>query len=120
MKRKRQVSLSEYLQKRESLKGLVLLMDIRHPLKDTDLQLLEWAAGNELPVLILLTKADKFNAGPRKNIVQQVRRDLVAFGDRVRVEAFSSLKGVGIDRLAEVLTEWYFADAAAELESSDD
>ena len=67
-----------------------------------------------------LTKADKFNAGPRKNIVQQVRRDLVAFGDRVRVEAFSSLKGVGIDRLAEVLTEWYFADAAAELESSDD
>ena len=120
MKRKWQESLSEYLQKRESLKGLVLLMDIRHPLKDTDLQLLEWAAGNELPVLILLTKADKFNAGPRKNIVQQVRRDLVAFGDRVRVEAFSSLKGVGIDRLAEVLTEWYFADAAAELESSDD
>lgn len=47
--------------------------------------------------------------------MQQVRRDLVAFGDRVRVEAFSSLKGVGIDRLVEVLTEWYFADAAAEL-----
>ncbi len=110
MKRKWQESLSEYLQKRASLKGLVLLMDIRHPLKDTDQQLLEWAAGNELPVLVLLTKADKFNAGPRKNIVQQVRRDLLAFGDLVRVEAFSSLKGLGIERVAEILTEWYLAE----------
>ena len=110
MKRKWQESLSEYLQKRASLKGLVLLMDIRHPLKDTDQQLLEWAAGNDLPVLVLLTKADKFNAGPRKNIVQQVRRDLLAFGDLVRVEAFSSLKGLGIERVAEILTEWYLAE----------
>lgn len=120
MKRKWQASLSEYLQKRESLKGLVLLMDIRHPLKDTDQQLLEWASSNELPVLVLLTKADKFNAGPRKNIVQQVRQDVLPFGHLVRVEAFSSLKGLGIDLLAEVLTEWYYAgeepdeDASAE------
>ena len=114
MKRKWQASLSEYLQKRESLKGLVLLMDIRHPLKDTDQQLLEWASSNELPVLVLLTKADKFNAGPRKNIVQQVRQDVLPFGHLVRVEAFSSLKGLGIDLLAEVLTEWYYADAEPE------
>ena len=57
-----------------------------------------------------MTKADKFNAGPRKNIVQQVRRDLLAFGDLVRVEAFSSLKGLGIERVAEILTEWYLAE----------
>ena len=120
MKRKWQESLSEYLQKRASLKGLVLLMDIRHPLKDTDQQLLEWAAGNDLPVLVLLTKADKFNAGPRKNIVQQVRRDLLAFGDLVRVEAFSSLKGIGIDTLAAVLTQWYLTHGEPEGDVQDD
>jgi len=118
MKRKWQASLSEYLQKRESLKGLVLLMDIRHPLKDTDQQLLEWASSNELPVLVLLTKADKFNAGPRKNIVQQVRQDVLPFGHLVRVEAFSSLKGLGIDLLAEVLTEWYYAGEEPEDDAS--
>ena len=93
-------------------------MDIRPPLKDTDQQLLEWASSNELPVLVLLTKADKFNAGPRKNIVQQVRQDVLPFGHLVRVEAFSSLKGLGIDLLAEVLTEWYYADAGPEEETN--
>lgn len=110
MKRKWQESLSEYLQKRTSLKGLVLLMDIRHPLKDTDRQLLSWASANELPVLVLLTKADKFNTAPRKTIVQQVRRDTQEFGGNIRVEAFSSLKGIGIDLLASVLTEWYLQE----------
>ncbi len=118
MKRKWQASLSEYLQKRQSLKGLVLLMDIRHPLKDTDRQLLDWASGNDLPVLVLLTKADKFNAAPRKTIVQQVRRDVKMFGDLVRVEAFSSLRDIGIETMREVLREWYLADG--EPESNDE
>ena len=107
MKLKWQESLSEYLQKRESLKGLVLLMDIRHPLKEIDRQLLQWAVATELSVLVLLTKADKFNTSPRNTIVQQVRRDVRDFGGDVRVEAFSSLKGIGIDTLAAVLTQWY-------------
>ena len=107
MKLKWQESLSEYLQKRESLKGLVLLMDIRHPLKEIDRQLLQWAVATELSVLVLLTKADKFNTSPRNTIVQQVRRDVREFGGDVRVEAFSSLKGIGIDTLAAVLTQWY-------------
>ena len=115
MKRKWQASLSEYLQKRESLKGLVLLMDIRHPLKDHDRQLLGWATDNGLPVLILLTKADKFNTNPRKTIVQQVRRDVLEFDGDIRVEAFSSLKGIGIDRLATILTDWYLHQPSVDL-----
>lgn len=115
MKRKWQASLSEYLQRRTSLKGLVLLMDIRHPLKDTDRQLLSWATENGLPVLVLLTKADKFNAAPRKAIVQQVRRDVLEYDGDVRVEAFSSLKGIGIDRLATILTDWYLHQPSVEL-----
>ena len=93
-------------------------MDIRHPLKDTDRQLLDWASGNDLPVLVLLTKADKFNAAPRKTIVQQVRRDVKMFGDLVRVEAFSSLRDIGIETMREVLREWYLADG--EPDSSDE
>ncbi len=115
MKRKWQASLSEYLQRRTSLKGLVLLMDIRHPLKDTDRQLLSWATENGLPVLVLLTKADKFNAAPRKAIVQQVRRDVLEYDGDVRVEAFSSLKGIGIDRLATILTDWYLHQSSVDL-----
>lgn len=107
MKRKWQASLSEYLQKRQSLKGLVLLMDIRHPLKDTDTQLLEWATANGIKVLALLTKCDKFNPGPRKTIVQQVRRQVAEWGGDIQVEAFSSLKGIGVELVSQVLSRWY-------------
>jgi GTP-binding protein len=119
MKRKWQESLSEYLQKRDSLKGLVLLMDIRHPLKDIDRQLLGWAVANELSVLVLLTKADKFNAGPRKNIVLQVRRDVLEFGGDIRVESFSSLHGIGVDTLAAVLTDWYLAEEPSQVDDAE-
>ena len=63
MKLKWQKALGEYLEKRECLKGLVILMDIRHPLKDLDMDLIQWAADSELPVLALLTKADKLSQG---------------------------------------------------------
>ena len=56
MKLKWQAALSEYLQKRESLHALVLLMDIRHPLKEIDRQLLQWAVATELSVLVLLAR----------------------------------------------------------------
>jgi len=65
MKKKWQKALGEYLEKRESLKGLVVLMDIRHPLKDLDRDLIEWAVDSELPVLALLTKADTLSQGKR-------------------------------------------------------
>lgn len=120
MKLKWQESLSEYLQKRESLKGLVLLMDIRHPLKEIDRQLLQWAVATELSVLVLLTKADKFNTSPRNTIVQQVRRDVREFGGDVRVEAFSSLKGIGIDTLAAVLTQWYLTHGEPQADDQGD
>ncbi len=107
MKLKWQAALSEYLQKRESLHALVLLMDIRHPLKDLDLQMLEWASNRDLNILVPLTKADKLNANPRRAIVQQVRKATLVFGDRVKVEAFSSLKGIGVPEVTRILSDWY-------------
>lgn len=109
MKMKWQASLSEYLQRRESLKAVVLLMDIRHPLKDTDTQMLEWATNNDLKVLILLTKCDKLNPGPRKQAVLEVRKATKMY-ENVIIEPFSSLKGIGVDVVTRILSDWYQED----------
>lgn len=114
MKLKWQEALSEYLQQRDSLKGLVVLMDIRHPLKDIDQQLLQWASDSGLPVLALLTKCDKLKSGARKAEVLKVREAVAIFGGDIRVEAFSSLKGTGLDQARAILSEWLLQDNAAE------
>lgn len=75
MKLKWQRALGEYLQKRQSLKGLVVLMDIRHPMKDLDQQLIIWAVECGIPVQVMLTKADKLKSGARKAQVLKVREE---------------------------------------------
>lgn len=114
MKLKWQAALSEYLQKRESLKGLVVLMDIRHPLKDIDQQLLQWACESRLPVLALLTKCDKLKPGARQSEVLKVRQAVKVYGGDIRVEAFSSLKFLGLDQAKAILTEWLLQDESRE------
>ncbi|BES86949.1 putative GTP-binding protein EngB [Pectobacterium araliae] len=107
MKIKWQRALGEYLQKRNSLKGLVVLMDIRHPLKDLDQQMIQWAVDVELPVLVLLTKADKLASGARKTQLHRVREAVVPFMGDIQVEAFSSLKKLGVDKLQQKLDNWF-------------
>ncbi|UTV27657.1 ribosome biogenesis GTP-binding protein YihA/YsxC [Photobacterium atrarenae] len=107
MKLKWQESLGEYLQKRECLQGLVVLMDIRHPLKDLDQQMIMWAIESRLPVLVLLTKADKLKSGARKQQLMKVRETVKTFGGDVQVEAFSSLKGIGVDQVRRKLDDWF-------------
>lgn len=113
MKKKWQKSLGEYLQKRQSLKGIVILMDIRHPLKDLDRDLINWAIGSEIPVLALLTKADKLKQGARKAQVLQVRRELSTLDGDITVHAFSSLKGTGLPEVAKKLDEWFLGPIIA-------
>ncbi|EOA6574574.1 ribosome biogenesis GTP-binding protein YihA/YsxC [Vibrio cholerae] len=107
MKLKWQRALGEYLQKRQSLKGLVVLMDIRHPMKDLDQQLIIWAVECGIPVQVMLTKADKLKSGARKAQVLKVREEAKTFGGDVAVDAFSSLSGIGVDTLRAKLDEWY-------------
>ncbi|QQK70429.1 YihA family ribosome biogenesis GTP-binding protein [Pectobacterium versatile] len=107
MKIKWQRALGEYLQKRNSLKGLVVLMDIRHPLKDLDQQMIQWAVDVELPVLVLLTKADKLASGARKTQLNMVREAVLPFMGDIQVEAFSSLKKLGVDKLQQKLDNWF-------------
>ncbi|AYA41910.1 YihA family ribosome biogenesis GTP-binding protein [Xenorhabdus nematophila] len=107
MKRKWQKALGEYLQKRECLLGLVVLMDIRHPLKDLDMQMIEWAVVMQVPVMVLLTKADKLASGARKSQLAKVREELAKLDGDVQVEYFSSLKKLGIDKLEQKLDLWF-------------
>jgi len=107
LKRKWQKALGEYLQMRNSLKGLVVLMDIRHPLKDLDQQMINWAVAVGTPVLVLLTKADKLASGARKAQVSKVREAVVAMQGDIQVEAFSSLKKIGVDLLSNKLNTWF-------------
>ena len=107
MKRKWQHALGEYLQKRECIKGLVVLMDIRHPLKDLDMQMIEWSVAMEVPVLVLLTKADKLASGARKKQLLDVREALAPLNGDIEIEYFSALKKIGVDKLRIKLDSWY-------------
>ncbi len=107
MKKKWQAALAEYLEKRMSLKGLVVLMDIRHPLKDLDVDLINWASDSQLPTLVLLTKADKYKPGNRNSEVLQVRKKCEALHNDIKVQAFSSLTKVGLESANKVISDWF-------------
>ena len=106
VKRQWQGALADYIQHRDCLRGLVLLMDVRHPLTEFDLQMLEWNIQYGLPTHILLTKADKLKRGAAMSTLLQVRK---AFADRPEITAqlFSSLKQQGIDEAHAVLDAWF-------------
>ncbi|MDB2330209.1 ribosome biogenesis GTP-binding protein YihA/YsxC [Alteromonas sp.] len=106
MKQKWQQALGEYLQKRKSLKGLVVLMDIRHPFKDLDQDLIHWAVDSKIPVLALLTKADKLKSGKRKAQLLMAREAALAFMGDVTVHTFSSLNRSGLPELEGMLNKW--------------
>jgi GTP-binding protein len=92
------VLMESYLGERRALGGLVVVMDIRHPLTDFDQQMLTWAEAAQLPVLILLTKADKLSRGKASSEVLKVRK---ALGDAATVQAFSATKRIGIAEARE-------------------
>lgn len=117
MKKKWQKSLGEYLQKREQLRGLVVLMDIRHPFKDLDQELIHWAVSAELPVLALLTKSDKLKSGKRKAQLLMAREAAMAFCGDVTVHTFSSLSKQGLPELEQVLTAWLGLEEGPERDS---
>ncbi len=106
MKRKWQIELEEYLVERKSLAGLVLLTDIRRPLQYFDEQMLHWAKDAELPVHVLLTKADKLKYGASKNTLLKTKMQLEKLDLPVSIQLFSALRKQGIEELAEVMGNW--------------
>ena len=106
VKKKWNQQLERYLQYRESLRGLVMLMDIRHPLTEPDRQMLGWAVTASMPVHILLTKADKLKRGPAQSTLLSVREELTTQSELISVQLFSSLKRQGVDTLGRQLNNW--------------
>lgn len=106
MKKEWQKELEKYLVSRKSLAGLILLTDIRHPLKFFDEQMLHWAKDGDLPVHVLLTKADKLKYGASKNTLQQVKNELKKLKLPFSVQLFSAQNKQGLDELSLTLAKW--------------
>jgi len=95
--------LSQYFQSRESLKGLLLIVDIRRKLTEYDRKMMAFADEVALPVHIILTKADKLKRGKVATAVLQVQKEM---GDRASVQAFSALNRQGEDEARAVLEKF--------------
>jgi len=102
--------IETYLKKRESLIGLVLIMDSRHPLTPLDRQMIDWFAVSQRPIHVLLTKSDKLSRGAAAAVLQEVRRALAPLGPQVTVQLFSSLKKSGVEEAEKVIGGWLLGD----------
>ena len=99
--------LEAYLSSRASLAGVFLMMDIRHPLTDFDRLMLDWAQASQLPIHVLMTKADKLAFGAAKNALLKVRREVQqGWGDVATLQLFSAPKRQGVDEAQMVLAQW--------------
>jgi GTP-binding protein len=99
--------IDRYFHTRNALKGLVVVRDIRHPLKDYDQLMLGYAVRRGIPAHALLTKADKLGRGQQTDILRKVKNDLFsAFGDTVGVQAFSAESKQGVEEARAVVAEW--------------
>jgi len=108
VKEKWQFELERYLHQRQALVGLILLSDIRHPLKEFDRMMIDWARQSELPLHLLLTKADKLNRGAAQNTLLKAQKELAGV-DGVSLQLFSALKHTGVTQARDLLEEWLSA-----------
>ena len=100
-----QGEVNRFLSARESLAAVVLVMDIRHPLQPFDVELIDWAAASDLPLLVLLNKADKLKYGAQQGVLAQLNKYLSGM-PRARALTFSALKGTNVGPLLAMLAEW--------------
>lgn len=98
--------LSRYLQERETLLGMVLIMDARHPLTPLDRRMLDWFTPTDKPVHILLSKADKLSNNERLQTLRRVRQELASY-PTVTVQLFSSLSRLGADEATQTIENWF-------------
>ncbi len=106
IKQQWQIHMSDYLQQRQALQGLILLMDSRHPLTELDWQLIDWLQQAQLKTHILLTKADKLKSGKAKMIQQQVQQQLNDYSE-FSCQLFSAHRCIGVEQAHNVLDHWF-------------
>ncbi len=118
VKREWTEQLEAYLEQRESLRGMVIMMDARRPLQEFDQVMVDWATAAHMPVHILLTKSDKLKKGPANNALLQTRKRLTEHEDLVSIQLFSALKGTGLKELESTLNSWLTDTSVYEDEES--
>ncbi|MBK6357608.1 MAG: YihA family ribosome biogenesis GTP-binding protein [Betaproteobacteria bacterium] len=100
--------IGPYLNKRDQLAGLVVIMDIRRPMTDLDLRLIDWFRPTGRPIHILLSKADKLSRQEQTKALKSVKAEVATWGDAdlYSVQLFSSLKKTGVEEAEGVLAGW--------------
>lgn len=104
--------MAAYVSTRGALKGLVLIMDARHPLKALDIKLLDWYLPTGKPVHCLLTKSDKLSRSEQALILRSVIKQMQAAQHDVTAQLFSSLKKEGIEEAEAAIARLFGADPA--------
>ncbi len=103
--------VDNYLESRQCLKGMMIVMDARHPLKELDIQMLRWAGKAKLPVHILLSKADKLNTNSGQNSLHSTVKFLEKnHPHEISVQLFSSQTHLGLSEARKLLNEWYYTE----------
>jgi GTP-binding protein len=98
--------LEEYFSNRKAIRGVVLIMDIRHPLKDTDKQMLNFCDEYNIPIHILLNKADKISKNNQLNTLREITNRLSSCQNPLTLQMYSSPKKIGVIDLRKILTKW--------------
>lgn len=114
LKEKWQQLMGDYLTYRRCLRGVVLVMDIRHPLKKFDLKMLAWGSRSQLAIHILLNKTDKLTQGVATQTLRKVRETVESYPGHITVQTFSAKKGTGAKGLREKLDSWFDTDESEE------
>ncbi|MGZ8153597.1 MAG: ribosome biogenesis GTP-binding protein YihA/YsxC [Methylococcaceae bacterium] len=110
--------METYLIKRKSLCAIILVMDVRHPLTEFDWQMIEWCQHADLPLHILLTKADKLTYGAAKNTLLEVKKTLEVINIPLTIQLFSALKKTGVDEIHAALDQLFNAEELDQAEAS--
>jgi len=110
VKLKWQKFIESYLTQRFTLRGLVIVMDIRRPMLEHDLKTLSWADSRKLPVHVVLNKSDKLKHGQAKSMLLKTRQQLQKYSNTTSVQIFSALKGIGVEELWAQLDMWLQAE----------
>ncbi|QBB72170.1 YihA family ribosome biogenesis GTP-binding protein [Pseudolysobacter antarcticus] len=98
--------IDKYLRIRDSLRGIVLIMDARHPLKEFDQQMLTFCAAIDLPCHCLITKADKLTFSEGQKTLATVKKQITAISEHASAQLFSSSKKTGVEEARKQLGLW--------------
>ena len=104
--------IESYLTTRFTLCGLVIVMDIRRPMLEHDLNMLSWAEFRNLPTHVILNKSDKLKKGQAKSSLLKTQQQLKQYKHPVSVQMLSAFKKTGLDELRKQLDSWLDPDIA--------